>query len=177
LFSVGVIFMMDALLLGQLMDTHAAALTHYARQWCLAPEDVVQEAFLKLAAQGSMPTAVVPWLYRVVRNLAISAARAEHRRRRHETQAGNQHPNWFVSQIDSVLDGAQATQALRQLPPEQREVIMLHIWGGLSFTEIADVLGCASSSAHRWYVAGLQQLRERIAPCPNPSNPISAPLN
>jgi DNA-directed RNA polymerase specialized sigma24 family protein len=74
--------MMDAMLLGQLMDNHAAALTQYARQWCLAPEDVVQEAFLKLAAQASMPAAVVPWLYRVVRNLAISAARSEQRRRR-----------------------------------------------------------------------------------------------
>ena len=167
---------MDAMLLAQLMDDHAAALTQYARQWCLAPEDVVQEAYLKLAAQPNPPTATVPWLFRVVRNLAISAARAEQRRRRHETQAGQQQPNWFLPQADAALDGAQATHALQQLPLEQREVIMMHIWGGLSFTEIADVLGCASSSAHRRYVAGLQQLRARIEPCPNPSNPICSPL-
>ena len=40
---------MDSDLLGRLLDQHAAALTLYARQWCDTPEDVVQEAFLKLA--------------------------------------------------------------------------------------------------------------------------------
>jgi RNA polymerase sigma-70 factor (ECF subfamily) len=32
----------------RLIDAHAAPLVLYARQWCAAPEDVVQEAFLKL---------------------------------------------------------------------------------------------------------------------------------
>ncbi len=42
---------MDPDLLGQLLDRHAAALELYARQWCEVPEDVVQDAFLKLAGQ------------------------------------------------------------------------------------------------------------------------------
>jgi hypothetical protein len=66
--------------LGDLIDRHAAALTLYARQWCAAPEDVVQEAFIKLAGLARVPATPAAWLHRVVRNGAISAGRAEQRR-------------------------------------------------------------------------------------------------
>jgi DNA-directed RNA polymerase specialized sigma24 family protein len=56
--------------LGRFFDEHARALTLYARQWSDAPEDVVQDAFVSLARQWSVPDRVVPWLYRVVRNAA-----------------------------------------------------------------------------------------------------------
>ena len=55
--------------LGRLLDAHAAGLTLYARQWCVAPEDAVQEAFLKLAARRDSPPDAVAWLYAVTRNL------------------------------------------------------------------------------------------------------------
>src|SRR6516162_1775122 len=54
--------------LNRLVNEHAAALVLYARQWCAAPEDVVQEAFIKLAARRPSPDNLVGWLYRVVRN-------------------------------------------------------------------------------------------------------------
>ncbi|MHC5544342.1 RNA polymerase sigma factor, partial [Singulisphaera rosea] len=67
---------MDFDLLGRLLDRHSAALELYARQWCDVPEDVVQEAFLKLSAQGLVPSRPAAWLFRVVRNGAISAGLA-----------------------------------------------------------------------------------------------------
>jgi RNA polymerase sigma factor (sigma-70 family) len=158
---------MDAAYLGQLIDEHARALTLYARQWCLVPEDVVQEAFVKLAAQGSPPLRVVPWLFRVARNLAISHARSALRRKRHEERAGLKRPSWFLPNPESGLDAAEATAALEQLPEATREVITLHLWGGLTFAEIAEVLDSSTSSVHRFYVAGLSFLRERLnVPCP-----------
>jgi DNA-directed RNA polymerase specialized sigma24 family protein len=51
---------------------------------------------------------------------------------------------------------------LRTLPLEQREVIVAHLWGGLSFEEIAVVSGCSASTAHRLYSAGLSMMRERL---------------
>ncbi len=63
---------MDATTFGRLIDRYAAALILYARQWCSAPEDVVQEAFLSLMARVGVPDPVAPWLFRVVRNRAIS---------------------------------------------------------------------------------------------------------
>lgn len=154
-------------LLQLLLDQYAAALTLYARQWCAAPEDVVQEAFLKLVALPTPPENPAAWLYRVVRNGAISAARAAHRRRHHEAAAALQLSGWFVEGEDSLLDGAAATAALSALPLDQREVIVAHLWGGLTFEQIAEVAGCSSSTAHRRYLAGLAALRERLGvPCP-----------
>jgi len=153
-------------LLGSLVDEHAAALVLYARQWCAGAEDVVQDAFLKLVCQKPPPAKVLPWLYRVVRNAAVSAARAERRRRRYEAAAAERAPAWFAAVEATALDIAAATQALQGLPIEQREIIVAHLWGGLSFEQIAEVAGCSSSTAHRWYVAGLSALRERLrVPC------------
>jgi RNA polymerase sigma factor (sigma-70 family) len=147
--------------LGQLIDRHAAALKLYARQWCGSPEDVVQEALMQLVAQRKPPDRLVPWLYRVVRNGAISAARKAQRRRRHEAAAGGGR-GWFVPSVEDALDAQAAAQALKALPVEQREAIVARIWGGLTFEEIGELAGCGSSTAHRRYVAGLDGLRERL---------------
>jgi RNA polymerase sigma-70 factor (ECF subfamily) len=153
--------------LGRLVERHAAALVLYARQWCAAPEDVVQEAFLKLMAQRPPPDNPIPWLYRVVRNGALSAARTQRRRWRHEAAAAAQVPPWFVADA-SGPDVEAATAALRGLPLEEREVIVAHLWGGLTFEQIAELAGCSASTAHRRYAAGLAALRQRLRiPCPN----------
>ena len=163
--------MMDVAQLGQLIDEHAAALVLYARQFCAAPEDVVQEAFLKLLRQQRTPQPTVPWLYRVVRNEAISASRALQRRRRHEAQAARCETAWFVRKADAALDAAEVTAALQNLPADKREVITLHLWGGLTFAEIAEIIDSSSSSAHRLYAEALRQLRERLNPCTDPTKP------
>jgi RNA polymerase sigma-70 factor (ECF subfamily) len=148
--------------LARLIDEHAAALELYAAQWAASPADVVQEAFLRLVRQTELPERVVPWLYRVVRNLAISAARSAERRRRHEMRAARGGAAWFSATEGSLLDAEVATDALRDLPDEQREVIIARLWGGLSFEQIAEVTDTSSSTAHRRYEAGLAALRERL---------------
>jgi RNA polymerase sigma-70 factor (ECF subfamily) len=153
--------------LGRLVEQHAAALVLYARQWCAAPEDVVQEAFLKLMAEKQTPRDVLAWLYRVVRNAAVSALRSAQRRRRHETAAAERHPAWFAADRVGYLDAETAAAALRGLPLDEREAIVAHLWGKLTFEQIAAVAGCSSSTAHRRYLAGLSALRERLkVPCP-----------
>jgi RNA polymerase sigma factor (sigma-70 family) len=157
---------MDPELLGHLLDRHSAALELYARQWCETPEDVVQEAFLKLAGQRAMPTHPAAWLFRVVRNGAIAAGRSAMRRRRHEAKAALQETPWFEpadpAEGRGMLDPETAAAELRALPIEQREVIVAHLWGGLTFEQIADVAGCSSSTAHRSYSAGIATLRRRL---------------
>jgi RNA polymerase sigma factor (sigma-70 family) len=148
--------------LGRLLDRHAAAMELYARQWCRAPEDVVQQAFVQLARQRSVPEQVVTWLYRVVRNGAISAGRAEARRRRHEMAAAEHVRSWFLPNEAPGLDGAVAAAALEDLAADEREVIVAHLWGGLTFQEIAAVTGLSSSTAHRRYESGLRSLRDKL---------------
>ncbi len=157
---------MDPRGLGELIATQGPALVLYARQWSAAPEDVVQEAFLKLAQQRTPPRQAVAWLYRVVRNEAINRLRSEKRRQKHETLASVR-PSWFVPG-DDAADGPQVAAALQRLPDEEREIIVMHLWGALSFAEIAEVVGSTSSSVHRWYAAGIARLRERLdVPCPS----------
>ncbi len=154
---------MTAELLTTLMDRHAAGLVLFARQWCAAPEDVVQAAFLKLARAGTPPDSLLPWLYRVVRNGAIDAGRADRRRRKHEARAAGRTPCWFTPPDDPTgLDAQAATEALQAVPPEYREVVVAHLWGGLTFGQIAAALGGSASTAHRRYAAGIDLLRERL---------------
>jgi RNA polymerase sigma-70 factor (ECF subfamily) len=153
---------MDAASLGRLLDRHGPALTLYARQWTESPEDIVQEAFVKLVQQRQTPEQVVPWLFRVVRNAALTAARARRRRERHETHAASQTPSWFAPSEGEGLDAEAAARALEALPLEERETIVAHLWGGLSFEEVAVLTGTSSSTAHRRYAAGLASLRERL---------------
>ena len=154
----------------RLVDEQSAALVLYARQWCAAPEDVVQEAFLKLVAQKKEPDHPIAWLYRVVRHAAISASRSAKRRQHHETVAASREPGWFIPCEAGGLDVESATAALRELPLEQREIIVAHLWGGLTFEQIGSLAGCSSSTAHRRYTEGLLVLREKLEkPCPNQS--------
>jgi RNA polymerase sigma-70 factor (ECF subfamily) len=67
--------------------------------------------------------------------------------------------------------GEVAVAALQRLPLDQREAIVAHLWGGLSFEEIGEVAGCSASSAFRRYSACLTALRQELGvTCPN--NPI-----
>jgi RNA polymerase sigma-70 factor (ECF subfamily) len=158
--------------LGRLVDRHAAALALYARQWCAAPEDVVQEAFVKLAGRRPPPADAAAWLYQVVRNGAISAGRAARRRQRHEADAAARRPAWFLPAEGAALDAAAAASALEALPAEERETVVAHLWGGLTFEQIGRLGGMAPSTAHRRYLKALAALRERLrVPCPNPSTP------
>jgi RNA polymerase sigma-70 factor (ECF subfamily) len=153
--------------LARLVDQYGAALVLYARQWCQCPEDVVQQAFVLLAQQGSAPASPAGWLYRAVRNGAISAARSASRRGRREAAVAHRGEPWFeVSEADR-LDAQEATLALGRLPIEQRETIVARLWGQLSFEEIARLTGSSTSSVHRWYQKGLAALRERLGvSCP-----------
>ena len=68
----------------QLLDEHGAALVLYAQQWCNAPEDVVQEAIIRLMRQRPAPGNAIRWLYCVIRNEAVSHSRSLSRRKRYE---------------------------------------------------------------------------------------------
>jgi RNA polymerase sigma factor (sigma-70 family) len=159
--------------LGGLIDRLAAALELYARQWCESPEDVVQEAFLKLAGLPEAPSNPDAWLFRAVRNGAINAGIAGRRRRRREAEAAVAADSWFEHRPEVRIEPDSARAALESLPVEQREVIVAHLWGGLSFGQIGEIAGTSSSSAHRLYHAGLMALRSRLeVPCrPTASRP------
>jgi RNA polymerase sigma factor (sigma-70 family) len=163
--------------LGTLLSRHAGSLALYARQWCDRPDDVVQEAFVQLARQATLPDDPPAWLYRVVRNAAHSTVRAEARRRRHERSAAEQRPAWFMVEASTQHEAEAAVAALETLDDELRETVAAHLWGGLTFEQIARLMNTSSSTAHRRYEQGLRLLRERLErPClKDDRNPTSRP--
>lgn len=149
--------------LAELLDRHGAALELYAASWTSRPEDCVQEAFIELARQRERPERLVAWLYRVVRNRALNAWRTDRRRTEHERTAGLQ------LLTDSSATETQAEQEelktlLERLPADEREAVVLRIWGNLTWEQVAELSGTSSSTAQRRFVAALEKLKERLEP-------------
>jgi RNA polymerase sigma factor (sigma-70 family) len=150
-------FEMTAGDLAALIDAHAAALVLYARQFCRSPEDAVQAAFGKLACLAKPPDHPKAWLFTVVRRLALDARKQERRRKRRE-EAVAKPDGWF----QPAADGEEVAVALQGLPEDQREVIVMRLWGDLTLEQVAEACGCSVSTAHRRYEAGISALRERM---------------
>ncbi len=148
--------------IGRLFDEHATPLEFYARQWCANSEDVVQEAFILLAGERLAPECVAAWLYRVVRTRALNASRSARRRKRHEAAAVESQTGWFIPSPGDRIDAQKAAEAVDELADEEREVVVAHVWGGLTFRQIAQLAGISRSTAHRRYESALATLQEKL---------------
>ena len=124
----------------------------------------MQQAFVDLVAERQRPDNCLAWLYRVVRNGAITASRSERRRTARESRAAVPEA-WFDSAAGR-LDAAEAAAALGDLPIEAREIVVARIWGNLTFAEIADLVGTSLSTAQRRYESAIRTLQARLEkPC------------
>jgi RNA polymerase sigma factor (sigma-70 family) len=141
-----------------------------ARTRCDIAEDCVQEAFIRLSTQDPIPDDPAAWLVRVVRNAAIDMARAEKRRRDREHRAERHAAAWFVEpeDFDRSLCEEEVRNALQNLPPEDRDIVVAHLWGGLSFRQIAEAMEIGSSTAHRKYVEAITKLRQAFQSMTHP---------
>jgi RNA polymerase sigma-70 factor (ECF subfamily) len=129
------------------------------------PDDAVQEAFIDLAKSHVAPDCPKSWLFTTTRRKAQNIARSEQRRRTHHRAAAEQLPgqdgynNWFRSTGSVQLVAEDAAQGLETLEADERELLVARIWGDLSFEQLAELLDCSVSSAHRRYSAALQRLK------------------
>ena len=108
-------------------------------------DDLVQETLLRaLANLGSFEpgTNMSAWLFTILRNLF----RSEYRKRRREVEdADGSYAERLttVPEQTSRLEIAEFRQALKLLPPEQRESLILVGASGFSYDEAAQICGCA----------------------------------
>ena len=65
---------------------------------------------------------------------------------------------------DEQLFRQELAEALGELPAEQRAVVHLKLWEGLTFEEIAAVLDLSANTAASRYRYGLDKLRGRLRP-------------
>jgi len=154
---------LDATQLAELIDSQAASLRLWVRSRCPSPEDVVQDAFCRLASQEPPPGSPVAWLYAVARNLADKQRRGDQRRRRREESRAAVES--FDDAAADPLEIAEVGAAVEELPDELREVLVARIWGGLSLEEVARLCGISAATAWRRYQAALTTMREKLDPC------------
>ena len=105
-------------------------------------------------------------MYRAVRNAAIDLARVSSRRKRREQSVARSRQEWFEAQPENLIDAQAAERTLKNLPADQREIVMMRIWGELGFAQIAQILQISVSTAHTRYTTALQQMRSELEkPC------------
>ena len=139
-------------------------------------QDMVQEVFLRIwrrpgsyvAERGRFST----WLISVARNRAVDEVRARSRRYRHETASPEEQERELPSSDDNdpALTAELADQrqliikALVELPLEQRRVIELAYFGGLTQQEIAQQLSQPLGTVKTRIRLGMQKLRTALTP-------------
>ena len=149
-------------LLSKAWEDHADRLLLIARSFGKSGEDAVQEAFVALSQQSKLPDEPLAWLIKVARNQVMQWNRSEQRRtKRHLVRAAE--TAWFEKTNHEHVDVMEVGEALKNLPLELREVITMHLWGHLTFEQIAEVVGSSRSTVHRRYSDAIHILRERFA--------------
>ncbi len=127
-------------------------------------EDVLHDVFISFAA-GIGHFQLRGSLRSYLTTSVVNRVRDKFRRKKHNTveleQAG-QIPSEFGNPENSAEFSEEArlmTDALAQLPLEQRETIVLHLTGGLKFKEIARMQGIGLSTVQGRYRYGIEKLR------------------
>jgi RNA polymerase sigma-70 factor (ECF subfamily) len=151
----------------QLYARHSPALHGYVARFCpdrASADDIVQETFIRawrhlpqLSADGRP---VRPWLFRVARNLLIDADRAA--RSRPATVQTEAEEGRDDTGLDQVLDRQLVADALRQLSPAHRAVLVEVFYGGDSVARAARQLGIPHGTARSRLHYALQALRGQL---------------
>ncbi len=152
-----------------LVDRHAPSVARYVASLGLrdAVDEVVQDAFVR--AFGSLDafrgdSSLRTWLFTIARRLVLDRRRS---RRRQKETAELQDAD-VVTEYDA-LDGMIAEEAERKmqraigrLTATQREVFTLRVSDGLSYKEIAEVVGTTEGAARVHYHNALRQIKETL---------------
>ncbi len=154
-----------ATLLAHLFDGHAPALLLYARHFVDAggAEDLVQEVFLKLAAQQQTPENPRAWLLATLKHAALDALKSERRRKARDTAAALERQPLFAAPADDGPAPDDLRAALQRLPALQREIVTLRLWTGSTFPEIAALTNLPVSSVFAQYQGALRTLKAHWA--------------
>ena len=149
---------------GRLYDELGAGLYRYAVMLLAdaeAAEDAIQQVFAALLRhQGSIDNEA-HYLRRAVRNECYSMLRGRVRRKE-EPERPLLEP--VASEGVNQAERLALESAIRQLPPEQREVVHLHVFEGWTFQEVANACGESINTVASRYRYAVARLREALAP-------------
>jgi RNA polymerase sigma-70 factor (ECF subfamily) len=127
-------------------------------------EDIAGEVFLKaLESLKSYREQGVPmqgWLFRIAHNLTVDYLRKMNKRRTVPIDSvvlqGNDNP---ANTAEKNIEFERVTEAMKKLTTEQREVINLRFFGGLTSKEVGGVLGKSDGAVREMQRAAVEKLR------------------
>ena len=157
--------------------THGSRLLLFARQQTRTSEDaedVLQEAMVRLWKSGmtdQTDAGTEPCLagaFTQIRRAAVDQARRNIRRANRENRAmeldGTTDAVWFQDSLEQDERSQQIEAAIQSLPDYYKEVIILKIWGELTFEQIAETLDIPMNTAASRYRYALEKLRRTLTP-------------
>jgi RNA polymerase sigma-70 factor (ECF subfamily) len=156
----------------RLYDAHAPALFAFLLNLTRAEadtRDLLQEIFIKLTRDATLLAGVREeraFLIRLAHNAAIDLMRRRGTRERTKENFAAEIISPFAptSDPDEKVFRDELAEALGELPAEQRAVVHLKLWSGLTFEEIAAALEIPPNTAASRYRYGLDKLRDRLRP-------------
>jgi RNA polymerase sigma-70 factor, ECF subfamily len=117
-------------------------------------EDVLHQVFISLLSKAEQPAEARPYLFKCVRNCALNL------RRNGARMVSLDEQQWLVKPQGMMEAGIEVERSLRGLPPEQREVVLMRVWGEMTLEEIAIVLDVPANTVASRYRYALAKLRE-----------------
>ena len=135
----------------------------YARQQTRTEsdaKDVLQDALMEAwrAEDGRIPGRGL--VFTIIRRRAIDLGRSIDRRKRREQDFASDETSWFEPDYSTPDVEDSLASAVRNLPDKLREVVLLRIWGGLTFPEIAELTETRLATTTSRYRYALERLRE-----------------
>ena len=124
-------------------------------------QDAVHQVFLRLLEQRGLDhvSDIRSYLFAAVRNTILNDARQ--RSRVAPLEIGD--AAWFEPPNRDYMEELHVRRALAALPADQRQITVLHIWGGLTFAQAAEVLGINANTAAARYRYALTKLRDSLS--------------
>ena len=138
---------------GTIFDRHATVLHRYFVRR-LGPDEaesmvgeVFRIAFEKRHTYDLLRPTARPWLYGIATNVLAKHRRTEARRIRAVARLAAQRlpPVDLADRVSATADATdlwpRVADAVTSLPESERDALVLHVWEGLSYEEVADALG------------------------------------
>ena len=126
--------------------------------------DLLQEALVEVWRRTPDCPPDDALVFKTLRRRAIDLGRRTDRRKRREQTS----PDWWKSPADASVSDAEAdadlARAVQALPVPLREVVLLKVWGGQTFRQIADTLAIPQGTAASRYRYALNHLRDQLQP-------------
>ncbi len=102
------------------------------------------------------------WLYQIARNTIIDHYRTHKSTEDIENAFDMSSAQSVERDVESVMQLEQVQMLLKDLPREAREVVIMRVWDGLSYKEIAEVLGKSEAASKMLYSRTIAQLKIQV---------------